>query len=145
MRLNNNNCWGHPTWCSDIEEKKSQLKSVKSQDKQIRSVYLVDFLFVKSDRVIYKVRFEDILYIESVGDYVKIFTCNKHYVTHFSLKKLEGILPSGFFPRVHKSYIVSVSKIDSIDGNIINVQKDKIPIGRNYKHNFLGLIHSYGC
>ncbi len=102
------------------------------------------FIFVKSDKVTYKINHKDILYIESVGDYIKIITNDKNVMSYQSLKKLEDVLPVKYFPRVHKSFIVSVSKIDSIEGNQIKIKDNIIPIGRNYKQHFQEIIGSFG-
>lgn len=101
------------------------------------------FIFVKSEKVTYKVNYKDILYIESVGDYVKIFTDEKVIITYQSLKNLEQILPAKHFPRVHKSFIVAISKINSIKGNEIIIQAYEIPIGRNYRPHFFELIQQF--
>ena len=101
------------------------------------------FIFVKSEKTTYKINLKDILFIESVGDYVKIYTQDKVIMTYQTLKKLETMLSATHFPRVHKSYIVSISKINSFEGNQINIADQMIPIGRNYKQNFNQLIESY--
>ena len=76
-----------------------------------------NLIFVKEDKITYKVDIEMILFIESVGDYNKIHTRQKVYLTYQTLKKLQDLLPFTSFPRIHKSYIVALSKIDSIIGN----------------------------
>ena len=101
------------------------------------------FIFVKSDKVTYKVNFKDILFVESVGDYVKIFTPEKVIITYQTLKNLEEILPAKHFPRVHKSFIVAISKVNSIKGNIIVIGDNEIPIGRSHRQDFFDLVQSY--
>ncbi len=101
------------------------------------------FIFVKSDKVTFKVNFKDILFIESVGDYIKIFTPERVIITYQSLKHLENILPARHFPRVHKSFLISISKINTIQGNQIKIADHDIPIGRSYRQVFFDLVQSF--
>jgi DNA-binding LytR/AlgR family response regulator len=98
------------------------------------------FIFVKDDKVTYRIELKNILYIEAVGDYAKIVTKEKVYLTCQTMKKIEAYLPSNRFPRVHKSYIISVSKINFIEGNILNINNTQIPVGQTYRKNFFDLI-----
>ncbi len=110
---------------------------------EIRQQIDESFIFIKTDKVTWKVDYKEILYIESEGDYVKIITAEKVLIAHQSLKQLETILPERYFPRVHKSFIVAVSKISSIEGNMIKIGKTVIPLGRNYRTLFLKLIDGF--
>lgn len=110
---------------------------------EIRRQIDESFIFIKSDKITYKIDYKDILYIESVGDYVKIITAEKVTMAYQSLKHLETLLPSKYFPRVHKSFMVSVSKINSIEGNMIKIGETVVPIGRSYKLNFTNIIESF--
>jgi DNA-binding LytR/AlgR family response regulator len=98
---------------------------------------------VKDDKITYRIDLKDILYIEAVGDYVKVITTEKVYMTNQTLKKMEVWLPSNRFPRVHKSYIISVSKINTIDGNMIKIGNTMITIGQTYRKSFFDLIDSF--
>lgn len=98
------------------------------------------YIFVKADKKNYRVVLDKILFIEAVGDYVKIITTEKSLITYMYLKDIEKMLPSKLFPRVHRSFIVSISKIESIEGNQIKIQKSVIPIGRSFREGFLSLI-----
>lgn len=102
-----------------------------------------NFLFVKEDKVTYKVDLNEILYIESVGDYNKIITTEKVYVTYQTLKKLVGYLPEHEFARIHKSFIISIAKIDRIIGNQVKIKDQAIPIGQTYRKGFFELIEGY--
>jgi len=99
-------------------------------------------IFVKSSKKTYRVNLEKILYIEALGDYVKIFTEDRMIVSYQSLKNIETMLPPQRFPRVHKSFIVSLSRIDLIENNQIRIRERLIPIGTNYKSDFEKLILS---
>ena len=100
------------------------------------------FIFVKSSKKTFKVNLNDILYIEALGDYVKIFTADKMIVSYQSLKNIETMLPSKSFPRIHKSFIIALSRIDMIEGNHVKIKDRLIPIGTNYKMEFEKLIKS---
>lgn len=100
------------------------------------------FIFIKDDKVTYRIDLKDILYLESVGDYVKVITQDKVYMTNQTMKKMETWLPSNRFPRVHKSYLVSVSKINTIEGNVIKINNTLIPIGQTFRKDFFDLLNS---
>lgn len=112
-------------------------------ENNVRQQIEESFIFVKVEKISYKVNIKEILYVESIGDYLKIFTAKKVYLSYQTLKKLETILPSRHFPRVHKSYMVAVSKINNIEGNRISINEIFVPIGRNYKKDFMELIQSF--
>jgi len=96
----------------------------------------LDFIWVKSGYNTIRVNLDDILYCEGLKDYIKIHITGKTIVTQNSLKKFEEILPDDRFIRIHKSFIVPLAKIDSIQNNRIAIGKSIIPIGDNYKTNF---------
>ncbi|MBN2173931.1 MAG: response regulator transcription factor [Bacteroidales bacterium] len=87
---------------------------------------------LKADYKIYRVKLDDILYIEGLKEYVSVFTIIKRYIVLESLKRLEEILPAGRFMRVHKSYIVNIKKINALYGNTIEMGDKEIPIGKLY-------------
>jgi DNA-binding LytR/AlgR family response regulator len=91
-----------------------------------------EFINIKADYKIYKIRINDILYIEGLREYVSFYTSERRYIVLESLKKLEIRLPAEQFMRVHKSYIVNTQKIDSLYGNTIEIGKNEIPIGMSY-------------
>lgn len=92
----------------------------------------VDF-FIKSDGKFIRLNYQDILYIESMGDYVKYFTEAKHYLTHSTLKSIEVKMNPKQFMKVHRSYIVNMSKIKDIQDNTIVIENKVIPISKNLK------------
>lgn len=122
-----------------LQEKK-QTKILKSEiNQQIEK----SFIFIKSEKITYKIDYKDIQFIETVGDYIKIITQEKVVMAYHSLKYMEDILPEKDFPRVHKSFIISISKIKNIEGNMIRIGTATIPIGRTYRKNFMDLIDSF--
>jgi Response regulator of the LytR/AlgR family len=102
------------------------------------------FLLVKADYQTLRIHFDTILYIEGLKDYVKIFTTKdiKPIITHLNIKSINEKLPPNGFTRVHKSYIVSMSKINSITKNRIVMGEKWIPIGDNYKELFFQKFNS---
>lgn len=103
-----------------------------------------DFIFVKSDFHTNKVRIDDIVYIEGMSEYVKIFTESnpKPLMPLLSMRKLEETLPQNKFMRVHRSYIVNLDKITDISRQRIVFGNTLIPIGDNYKDRFNDYINS---
>jgi DNA-binding LytR/AlgR family response regulator len=91
------------------------------------------FLYFRADRKMVKIFFHEILFIESLKDYIKIVTTTKTIVTKYVLYTLEEMLPPGEFLRIHRSYIVAINKIDSYNADIIQIAKHEIPIGKIYK------------
>lgn len=103
-----------------------------------------EFFFVKADKKLVKVNFDDIIYIEGLKDYVIIRLLHGRVITLQTMKSLEDKLPTGRFKRIHRSYIVAMDKITAIEGNMVEVlEKDKVkllPIGKNYRDDLLELI-----
>ncbi|NPD83519.1 response regulator transcription factor [Lentimicrobium sp. L6] len=96
-----------------------------------------DFIYIKVDKRLLKVKIAEILYIESLKDYISIHTAKQNYITYLSLNKMVETLPSKSFAQVHKSYIINIHAVDAIDGNVLEVNKKAIPLGRAYKENVL--------
>jgi DNA-binding LytR/AlgR family response regulator len=89
-------------------------------------------IFLKVNKKLVKVNLNDILYIESLKDYIKVITKIGDYVVHKSLSAITEELPQSNFIRVHRSYTISINKIEAIEGNTVEIASRKIPIGRNY-------------
>jgi DNA-binding LytR/AlgR family response regulator len=99
------------------------------------------FIFFKADKKIHKYHFADILFIEGSGNYVKIHTANERPLMVLDkLTELQEKLPVKQFIRVHKSFIINVSHIQKIEGNMINIKDKVIPISATFKPNLEGLI-----
>ena len=96
-----------------------------------------DFIFVRSDRKMVKINFSEINYIESLSDYIKIYLDTKVVVTRETISNIEVKLPQKEFLRIHRSYIVSISKIDSFTNEFIEIHKKALPISRSYKKDVL--------
>lgn len=100
-----------------------------------------DFIFVKSDKKLLKIRLEDIYFIEGLKDYVMIYTPTGRIVTLQTMKSLEEKLPAEQFVRAHRSYIVGLRHIDLMEGNQLVVDKKEIPIGKNYKDELVEALN----
>lgn len=92
-------------------------------------------IFLKVNKKLIKVNLNDIFYVESLKDYIKVITKLGDYVVHKSLTAITEELPQSSFIRVHRSFTVSINKVSAIEGNMIEIVDKKIPIGRNYLKN----------
>jgi DNA-binding LytR/AlgR family response regulator len=95
-----------------------------------------DYFFIKADRKIIKVYFNDLLFIEGLKDYVVMHTENQKVITAMNIKTSHEQLPKNMFVRVSKSYIINARKIDSVDNNTVYIGKNEIPIGNIYRDYF---------
>jgi DNA-binding LytR/AlgR family response regulator len=102
--------------------------------------YPTDHIFIKSNSKFFKVNFCEIVYIESMKDYLKIHTTEYKLVTHQTMNDIEKILPPKQFIRIHKSFIVALAFIKSIYGNSIEMENTTLPIGINYKERVMRFI-----
>ncbi len=101
-----------------------------------------DYLLVRADHKVYRLPLEDIVYIKGMQEYVAFHTTSHRIISLNALKHLEETLPSDQFIRVHKSYIVALAAIRSLEGNQLNIGGEKIPIGSHYKEELLKRVFS---
>jgi DNA-binding LytR/AlgR family response regulator len=113
-----------------IEKAREVLESPKGE---VKATPEQDFVFVKDNGVLKKINVDDILYLEAMGDYVKVYTGQRFHVLHATLKSIEEKLPAAKFVRVHRSYIVSLNKIDFIQDGAITIGKANVPIADTYR------------
>ncbi|OJV12456.1 MAG: DNA-binding response regulator [Dyadobacter sp. 50-39] len=99
-----------------------------------------EFVFLKADGKIYKVMHDDLLYAEANGNYTKVQTTQHTLLPAMTFSGFEELLPKSRFLRIHRSFIVNKSKIDHIEGNRVFIQDAEIPIGSNYREQFLRQI-----
>jgi len=122
------------------------LKGIQKAEQQIqlskktREFEKPESIFIKSNKKTFQVRFIDIVYIEGLGDYIKIHTEKTHLIANLSMKKMEELLPENDFYRIHKSHIVNLKKIVAIEGNMVELQNIKLTIGSNYRTEFFNRI-----
>lgn len=95
-----------------------------------------DYFFIKADRKIIKVYFNDILFIEGLKDYVVMHTETQKVITAMNIKTIHDQLPKSMFVRVSKSYIINAKQIESVDNNTVYIGKNEIPIGNIYRDFF---------
>ena len=110
----------------EVREKNSTTKNADS-----------DYFFIKADGRLVKIFYDDILFAEGLQNYVTIHTKEKKYITYLTFKAVEDYLPAQQFIKVHKSYIVSAAKIDSIEGNEVIIGGHHIPISRGLKEDVM--------
>lgn len=103
----------------------------------------IQSIFIKANKKTVQIRFNEIIYVEGLGDYIKIYTETTHFITNLSMKKMEEALPSDIFFRIHKSHIVNLQKISAIDGNMVEVCAKKLMIGHNYRADFFTRINQH--
>lgn len=92
-----------------------------------------EFIFIRDSNVVRRLRLDDILYTEAMGDYVKLYLPGKFYAIHTTLKAVEERLPAGQFLRVHRSYIVAVSKIETIQEGALIINGKPVPVADAYR------------
>jgi len=98
------------------------------------------FFFIKCNNGYERINYAEILYVEACQNYCCIYTTKAKFMTLTSMKSLEEQLPAGMFLRIQKSYIVAIDKIQSITGNEIVIEKQKIPVSKNYKDELMAII-----
>jgi len=92
-----------------------------------------DYLFLNVQKKKVKILFSEIVYIESQREYIKIITTKKEYISKMSTHEIEGLLPANLFKRIHRSFIVSINKIESYTAEMVEVNGISIPVGRGYR------------
>jgi DNA-binding LytR/AlgR family response regulator len=113
----------------------------KFQDHQHKAIgNTQSFIMVKSNKKLYKVLFLDIKYVQSMGDFVKIYTQEKVYISSDTLKNIEAQLQLDMFVRTHKSYIISLNAFKYIEGNQVRIGEEFLPIGLTYKSALLNAL-----
>jgi DNA-binding LytR/AlgR family response regulator len=116
-------------------------KIPENPEKSEESSNAEETLFVKSEKRFYQIKKRDILYLEAVGDYVKIISTADSYIVHSTFKNLLAQLASNEFIQIHKSFIVNKQKIEYIEGNRVFLKGIELPIGLVYKENILNQIN----
>lgn len=103
------------------------------RDKNVADAAASEYFFIKADNKLVRILFDEVLFVEALQNYVTIHTTGKKYMTYLTFKSVEDYLPGDKFIKVHKSYIISASKVDSIEGNEIRIGQHHIPVSRNQK------------
>ncbi len=113
----------------------TKAKEIFDSSQQTISSSGIDYVFIKSHSTLVKIGIDEIVWVEALGDYITINTSTKRHIIHTTMKIVEGKLPADKFIRVHRSYIVSLDKINSIDDTVIVIGSKLIPVGAVYKEN----------
>lgn len=128
-----------------VNKVSDKIHSRSAEKEAERSDVSDDFFFVKADKKLVKVNFDDILYIEGLKDYVIIRLETGRVITLQTMKSLEDRLPAHRFKRVHRSYIVNIKRINAILGNMVELTEagkiKQLPIGKNYRDELLDMIN----
>lgn len=98
------------------------------------------YMFIKVNKEQVKLLFKDILFIESLKDYIRINTRNSSYITYNRLSYMDEVLPENRFVRIHKSYIISISELRSYRSGFVTIGNAELPVGRIYKQGFLDTL-----
>jgi len=118
-------------------------KATNSENKTVEKLAVIpkrNRFFLKGDKKYHQIVTQEILFIEAYGNYTKLFMEEEMIIGHQKISSFEELLPKGDFLRVHKSYIIAVDKIKSIEGNRIVIQEHKIPIGQTYRKEINDLL-----
>jgi DNA-binding LytR/AlgR family response regulator len=124
---------------SKTVEKIMDGKIFKTPVKETKS-FNQEHIFIRSNSKFFRVGFLDIIYIQGMKDYLKIHTPEHIIITHQTMAEMENILPADRFIRIHKSYIVAFPRIRAVFGNSVEMEKDLLPIGPNYKERLMSLV-----
>jgi len=129
-----------------INKAVSQKKLIDTSEKTTNSQFIPvslsnnenqESIFIKGDKKTHQVQFDSILYFESIGSYVKIHLENETIISLDRLTNFENKLPKNLFLRIHRSYIIAIKKVNTIEGNRVKINKNEIPVGNVYKHNLI--------
>ena len=101
-----------------------------------------DFFFIKCNGKIEKIIMADVIYIEAMANYVIIHTRQKKYITYLTFAGIEEQLPAHLFVRIHKSYLVAISAIQTIDGTEVITSSMRLPLSKNYRNDVMNRIES---
>lgn len=101
-----------------------------------------DHFFVTEDKKKMRVQFTDVLFVEALQKYIRIHTVNKRIITLLSLSKIHELLPSSQFVRIHRSFIVNIERIDSIETNMVRINTHELPISKGQRANFMRSLNS---
>ncbi len=124
-----------------VSKATEEVRLKKLDQKQTSGGLTKDFILLNADHKVYKIRYRDVEYIESMREYAAFHTTSQgRILSLISLKQLEKDLPSGQFMRIHKSYIANIDKIHTLEGNMVHIGQNKLPIGASYKVQVLKTV-----
>lgn len=112
-------------------------KVVERCQTQNRKEQLGGHIMVRADKKSYKVNFNEILYLEAQGDYIRFFTATDKLMVHGKLKDFLEKLPSEFFVQIHKSYVISIAKVVYLEGSLVRIGQYSLPVSLNFKNQLI--------
>lgn len=113
------------------------LKAIDKVRQQLKTNAEHGSITIKADGKLFRIDFEDVLFVESQGDYLTVHTTEKRVTFYETLKEFCKKLPASDFIRIHRSYAVSLSKIDYLEGNLVKIGEHELPVGKSFKEEFL--------
>lgn len=113
------------------DKARKNIENLQKQNEKQKDIY------VRSESKMIRMNLSDILYVEALADYVIFHTPNKKHIVHYTMKGIEKRLPSSYFRRVHRSYIVNTQKIEALEDNSIIIGSKIIPVGASYRDDFI--------
>lgn len=96
--------------------------------------------FIKSDQKLVKIYFEEVTHVESLRDFNRIHTLSGRYLSQYTMRKMEELLPEDQFMRVHRTYIIALDRITAVSGNVVEIDDLRIPVGKTYREAFLARL-----
>jgi DNA-binding LytR/AlgR family response regulator len=108
-------------------------REILASNKEVVNLKEDEFIFIRDSNIIRRLKLDDILFAEAMGDYVKLYTLEKFYAIHATLKAVEERLPASRFLRVHRSYLVAINKIDSMEGGVLIINRKPLPVADAYR------------
>ena len=114
----------------------------KSSPQTVNPQETTGFIILRADKKVYKVNYPDIHYLESTGDYIKVYTADKCLVVHETFKNIIEQLPTELFIRVHKSFIVPLGRIKFIEGNQVSIDGKMIPVGMVFRDGLMKALQT---
>jgi two-component system, LytTR family, response regulator len=111
----------------------TKVKTAQTEKQKPESQAIKDFIFLNVQKKKVKILFSEIAYIESQREYIRIVTTRKEFISKMSTHEIEDLLPTDLFKRVHRSFIISMSKIESYTAEAVEVNGISIPVGRGYR------------
>ncbi len=129
-----------PVNLSRLMQAIDKVQDILSRNEEETTATPDDYLFIRDNNMLKKLRLEEILWIEAMGDYVKIRTESQWHIVHTTLKAVEEKLKSVRLMRVHRSYIISLDKIDSIEDGVVNIINTPIPVAESYRSKLIQKI-----
>ncbi|MES1159812.1 MAG: LytTR family DNA-binding domain-containing protein [Bacteroidota bacterium] len=108
-------------------------REVLDSDREEVKIKEDEFIFIRDSNIVRRLKLSDIFYAEAMGDYVKLVTPEKFYAIHTTLKSVEERLPASLFIRVHRSFLVAVNKIDTMDGGALVINGKSLPVADAYR------------